>query len=220
MKLKNLLSKIEKYFREVSVVIIGISITLLAGHWITNRNAHRNMELSMNAIKIELERNAISFEDYARRLHRITRYSQYVSSVADSRLLNIDSVRYYSINSPDGGIGWGNLVREVVFTKNAFEMFKSLGYMRHMTDRQQLETLWEIYNDMENMQRHFDHAIALYNELLIYELQLIAEGKGTHGGSNTMFFFFNLGAPPAMEKGAKMMAERIRDVLLQLKERN
>lgn len=220
MNSKTLLSKIGKYCREVSVVIIGISITLFASHQITNRNIQRNMELGMNAIKIELERNAIAFEDYARRLHRLTRYSQYVRSVAHPRYLNMDSVNYFAVNCADGGIGWGNLSREVVFTTSAFEMFQNLGYMRHMADREQLEILWGIYSDMENVQRFFDDAIRMYNELSLQELQRIEEGRGTHGRANTMFTFFSLGKAYGMESWSREMAARIRDVLSQLKERN
>ena len=49
--------KVGKYLREISVVVIGVAITLSASFWINNRNDKRDMNLYLYAIKLELDEN-------------------------------------------------------------------------------------------------------------------------------------------------------------------
>ena len=56
-KLKISMSKFGKFDREVSVVVIGVAITLTATLWINKKNEKRDMALYLNAMKIELDEN-------------------------------------------------------------------------------------------------------------------------------------------------------------------
>ena len=55
--------KIGKFLREIAVIVIGVAITLSASYWITNKNAERDMDLYLNAIRIELEENIRTLEE-------------------------------------------------------------------------------------------------------------------------------------------------------------
>jgi len=53
LKLKQL--KIGNYFRELSVVIIGVAVTLYASNAITNAKAQKDLHIQLNAVYAELE---------------------------------------------------------------------------------------------------------------------------------------------------------------------
>ncbi|MDR3287280.1 MAG: hypothetical protein LBT27_07550, partial [Prevotellaceae bacterium] len=47
--------KIGNYFRELSVVIIGVAVTLFASNAITNAKAQKDLNIQLNAVYAELE---------------------------------------------------------------------------------------------------------------------------------------------------------------------
>jgi len=174
-KSKKSMPKIGIFFREIAVVVLGVAITLSVGVWINNRSVKRDVVLSLNAIKVELEKNAFAFEDYAKRLHKSTRYYDYLQ-LHDEKSISQDSIKYYS-RTDEYGIGWGEFTAETVLVKSAFEMLKTSGIMRHISNKKLLETIWEIYSKMENSQKYLDDAFQLKKELAIDELK-IQKGKG------------------------------------------
>jgi hypothetical protein len=207
-KPKILMPKIGIFFREVAAVVLGVAITLSVGVWINNRSVKRDVALSLNAIKVELERNAIAFENYAKRLNRSTKYCNYVLS-NDENSISQDSIRYYS-NTDDDGIGWGDVTAVTVLIKNAFEMLKTSGIMRHISDKELLENIWEIYSKMENVQKFLDDAFQVKKELAITELQT-QKGKGN--ATIPMLVFYSLSASYWMEWFCRDMSEEIKKVL-------
>ena len=206
---KTSMSKIGKYLREVSVVVIGVAITFVASNAISNRNEKREMALSLNAITIELERNVIAFEDYARRLQKSANYQLYIHS-HDEKSISEDSILYYALSGPDG-IGWGNTTQETVLIRDAFDMFKTLGNMRYVTNKEVLVSIWEIYSEMENAQRVFDGIMQMKNELSINEM-LRMEEKATV----PLRLFYSLGATSTMISRCNMISARIKEVLSKL----
>ncbi|MDR0206006.1 MAG: hypothetical protein LBI45_01945, partial [Bacteroidales bacterium] len=71
-------NKFVKYFREVSVVVIGVAITLFASYRLGINNEKRDMTLYLNTVKMELEEN-IKILDTARlKLQISVNYSQYL----------------------------------------------------------------------------------------------------------------------------------------------
>jgi hypothetical protein len=207
-KSKKSMSKIGIFFREIAVVVLGVAITLSVGVWINSRSVKRDVALSLNAIKVELEKNAIAFEDYAKRLHKSTRYYCYLQ-LHDEKSISQDSIRYYSYSDEDG-IGWGEFTAETVLVKNAFEMLKTSGIMRHISNKKQLETIWEIYSKMENSQKCLDDIFQLKKELAIDELK-IQKGKGN--ATVPMLVFYSLGASYGTERYSRNTSEEIRKVL-------
>jgi hypothetical protein len=197
-----------KYLREVSVVVIGVAITLSIGIWINNRSIKNDVALSLNAIKIELEKNADAFEWCANRLHKSTRYAYYVQS-HDEKSISRDSIEYYAMSSNDG-IGWGEINTPPIFINNAFEMLKTSGIMRYITDRELLETIWDAYRYMEYSQDFLDNAYKMKMEFRINELM-----AGTDIIPNRIFY--TLETSYWMEWQCRQVSEKLREVLLEWK---
>ena len=199
------MSKIGKYVREISVVVIGVAITLSVSYWISNKSVKKDVALSLNAIKIELERNAIAFDNYANGLHKSTKYANYVQS-HDYQSISQDSIIYYSSTDKDG-IGWGEINSQTILIKNAFEMLKTSGTMRYIADKELLGSIWEIYSEMENVQKLLDDCFQWKRELRIIELTTERNKPVPNQ------IFYSLGAPIAMERKCREISEEIRKVL-------
>jgi hypothetical protein len=57
------MKKIGKYLREISVVVIGVAVTLSASYWLGVKSEKRDIALHLHAIKMELEENAQDLGD-------------------------------------------------------------------------------------------------------------------------------------------------------------
>ena len=168
-KSKKSTNKIVKYLREVSVVVIGVAVTLSASYWITSRNEKKDMALYLNAIKLELEENIKILDDEAAYLEDWENYARYLSS-HDKNSLHPDSIRIF---------GYPRLgsVHNTIFQTSAFEMFKVSGAMRLINDKALLQSLWKAYLKMEIVKLALDTYYELKKEYLIKENQLMLEGK-------------------------------------------
>jgi hypothetical protein len=133
-----LIKKIGKYVKEVSVVVIGIALTLSVNGWITDRNERRNMESFLHAVKIELETN-LELLEWSNKLlvQPAVRYANYLESLGGNPP-NLDSLRYHIPNVIDNHDSF-------MFLTSAFEMFKISGYMRLIDDRELLLSIWNTY---------------------------------------------------------------------------
>jgi len=137
------MSKIGKYTREVSVVVIGVAITLSITLWISKKNEKRDMALYLNAIKIELEENITTIELMIDYLQPDIEYENYLAT-HDKKLLNEDTLGYYANY---------NCYRfyDYALKTNAFEMFKSSGVMRLMDDKELLLSIWNEYESVTSL---------------------------------------------------------------------
>jgi len=128
-----------KYFREVSVVVIGVAVTLAASHYITKKNEKRDIHLYLNAIKIELEENVNVLDSAILYFTSEAAYSNYlIQNDVDS--LDADSIIQYSSTF--------FIDRKFSLKMNAFEMFKTSGIMRLLEDKELMQSLWKIYGDI------------------------------------------------------------------------
>jgi len=128
-----------KYFREVSVVVIGVAVTLAASHYLTKKNEKRDIHLYLNAIKIELEENVNVLDSAILYFTSEAAYSNYlIQNDVDS--LDADSIIQYSSTF--------FIDRKFSLKMNAFEMFKTSGIMRLLEDKELMQLLWEIYGDI------------------------------------------------------------------------
>jgi hypothetical protein len=166
--------KIGKYLREISVVVIGVAITLSVSFWITNKSEKKDLALYLNAIKMELEENAENFDFYAQWLKKSVRYANYLNS-NDKKSLNKDSLSYYSFTD-DAGCGYMNTnsITSQLFMTNAFEMFKNSGAMRKITDKELLMSIWRTYTYLEYAVGVFDRSFLIKQEEAMREQELIA----------------------------------------------
>jgi hypothetical protein len=55
IKTKTLIIKIGKYLRKLSIVVVGIAITLYVNNYLTTRTKKKDMALYLNAVKMELK---------------------------------------------------------------------------------------------------------------------------------------------------------------------
>ena len=148
-KSKISIKKAGKYLREISVVVIGVAITLSASYWITSRNAERDMTLYLNAIKMELEENINSFEEYKKNLLQPSiNYSNYLRS-HEKKSLNLDSLIFYR-----NATAFNNT--PITIKANALDMFKSSGNMRLVKDKKLLLSLWESYAKLDELKQGFE----------------------------------------------------------------
>ncbi len=169
--------KIGKYFREISVVIIGVAVTLSASHWISEKNEKKNMKLYLNTMKTELELNAKNFDYYAKWLQKSVRYAEYLKA-NDKKNLNRDSLRYYSYTDIDG-CGYMNFSPWSIhsFITNAFEMFKISSVMSQLSDKELLMHIWNAYTYLEYTRQRIDNNFRMKEDEVMKELELIADGK-------------------------------------------
>jgi len=145
VKQKLSISKIGKYLREISVVVIGVAITLSASYWISKMGEKRDFNLFLNAVKLELAENIQYIHaEQKRLLSKEFEYANYLKS-HEKHQLHQDTIKYYVIN------GYAAHMEIIAFRKAAFEMFKSSGAMRLMRNKELMQNVWEAYF---LMQRH------------------------------------------------------------------
>jgi hypothetical protein len=170
----NSIEKIGKYLREISVVVIGVAITLFASFWITDRNEKREMSLHLAAIKLELEEN-LSMLDATNHylIQPAVKYANFLRS-HDKKSLNLDSLRYY-VNS-----GTIYNASSITIKTNAFDMFKTSGNMRLVTNKELLLSIWDSYAILVEAKSNFDK----HSEMKMEEMKK---------------YFFNYGNNPSDE---------------------
>ena len=71
-KSKKTIRPIVKYFRELSIVVVGVAITVGIGLFVNNSNNRKDQKQYLNAIKLELEENAKQFDYITLLLVRLT----------------------------------------------------------------------------------------------------------------------------------------------------
>jgi hypothetical protein len=156
-KIKNSKKEIGKYFREVSVVVIGVAITLSVSFRISQWNDKRDMTLYLNAVNLELEENLQILDKEALYLEDWENYAKYLYSL-DKKSIPEDSIR--TIGYP--GLG---AIHNIVFQTSAFEMFKGSGAMRLLNDKELLQSIWGTYLNLERVKSTLD----LYYQLKMDE---------------------------------------------------
>jgi len=135
-KTKTSIKKISEISREIFVVVIGVGITLSASYWITNRKEKSDMTLYLNTIKLELTENKKALDEIEQHLQKSYNYTRYLSS-HNKKSLNADSIRFYSDTYFE--------VYPLTLKTNAFEMFKTSGNMRFVSDKELLLSIWDTY---------------------------------------------------------------------------
>ena len=139
MKKPNLSTKtIVRYIRDFSIVVAGIAVTLYVNYKVTNQGEKRDMNLYLNAIKLELEENIKQLDKAVESFQNDLKYQEYLRT-HDKKHLNKDSLESYSSTYFS--------IRIFPFKTNAFEMFKFSGTMRLIADKELLLSIWEVYDD-------------------------------------------------------------------------
>jgi hypothetical protein len=183
MKNKKPLRKIRVYFRELSIITIGVAITLVISAWISSVNNRKDLKLYLNAVKLELEENKAHFENHRSFLQHSVNYANYLIST-DIKSLNIDSVnRYMHII---------HFYTVFPLQTSAFEMFKISGMMRLIDDKKLLQSLWRTYNQLGEI-KHFLEEIMKYKKD-----ESVREMHSSFNPPAPMYYFFIYNMPQIM----------------------
>ncbi len=153
MKLKNTLKGFGKYFREVSVVIVGIAITFTLSDWIGSRNERKDLERYLDAVKMELEGNLKIVEKEIAYFHQGKELARYLASHKSGEV-RLDSIEKYNRDSYGSRIIQNTHI--FPYKKTAFEMFKVSGDMRLLNDKALLTAIWDTYDQLEEMKNDHD----------------------------------------------------------------
>ena len=162
------INKIGKYIRELSVVVVGIAITVSLGILVNNSNNKKDLELYLNAVKLELQQNIEDIEDQIELMQESVKYADYLKA-HNKKSLNSDSIMSYA--------NAFYTVQSITFKTYAFEMLKLSGTMRLMDDKELLFSLWEAYTNMDALKSLLEMGIQLKFEEMKKELPMIADGK-------------------------------------------
>jgi len=199
------MKRIGKYLREVSVVVIGVAITVGIGLWVNNNNIKKDQKQYLSAIILELKDNAENFDDYAKMLQKSVGYSNYLHSLHDITSINKDSIDYYAT----GSTGWGNWDPVTLYNEDAFEMFKTSGAMRQIEDKELLLSIWKVYHVMKNVQNSIDNDLQYKKEVAMME---------NHNDIVRMERFYINNVPYTMKYRCELAAEFIRETVSKLEQ--
>ena len=203
-------NKIVKYLREVSVVVIGVAITLSASYLITRSSEKRDMRLYMEAIKIELEENTKIINKTINYLKPTVNYSAYLRS-HNKKSLNKDSINNY--------LHACFYVESFIFKKNAFETFKSSGMMRLISNKELLLAIWDMYDKLIILKQYIDEYETRRWNYMEKEIPLIenVEELSKHDYI-FMYDFYKIEYSEGILIESEQVLKKIKEVLLKLEE--
>jgi len=148
MSLKNKFKESGKLFRDVMVVVIGIAITFSLNTWISKKNEMKEVQQYLNAVKMELEINLKTVENFSIYHLKARNLSNYLESCKPDAY-QLDSLNYY----------WEVIILNYNFfpITSAFEMFKYSGAMRLLKDKEFLASVWYMYGHFEFLKISIDN---------------------------------------------------------------
>ena len=194
--------KIAKYFSDISVIVIGVAITLSVSHWLSIRSEKKDLALYLNAVQLELEENLNSLNHIQQWLEPNVRYSTYVHT-HPRKSLNRDTLEKYR------NVAY-SLEQFYSFKNSAFEMFKNSGTMRLISDKDLLLLLWNVYQHLDGLNKALDWYFQIKTEELKKEFPIVFDG-GTV--DVPMWFFYVTGTPllmvPPVERTISLSQEML-----------
>ena len=139
-KIKFQMFKIVKYLRELSVIIIGIAVTVLTGLWINDRNNTQDIGLYLENIKMELQNNLDDISMVKKYYGFASIYSNYLTT-HKMQNLEPDTLSYYN--------GLTKSLPFFTYKTSAFDMLKASGMMRLIKDKSKVKSIWDCYDQLE-----------------------------------------------------------------------
>lgn len=135
--------KLGNYFRELSIVIIGVAVTLFVGNVITGVKEKKDLRLHLVAIYNELEYNfkeINSITEYNENTQLLRKYL--LESVENPQSGTNDSIRKYE------KVAWMSYWFE--YKKDAYDMFVNSGAMKLLDNRELLLDITASYSMLES----------------------------------------------------------------------
>ena len=204
-KPKKKISKVWKYLREVSVVVLGVAITLTTSVLIQDYKDNKALNHSLEAVILELETNIKSLEYCIESWQRSVGYATYLQS-NDMKKLNMDSIRS----------GYGNDVyynrHFFSYSSDAFEMFKNSGILRLIRDQQVQLSLWRAYSELNTLKQILDESSNFKSE----EIKKDAFNASRELIIPMYNFYAKTGISGEMVKTSKETSETLKEIVLKL----
>lgn len=152
--------KVVKYLRELSIVIIGVAVTLAASSIVNDFKEKRDLKQQLNIIHAELESNVERLDgliDFYGRHGKLSNFL--IESIENPQTGTIDSINKYS-----------SIIGEIypfTYKRGAYDMFLNSGAAKLLTDRNLLLDITESYTMLEIIKGDYDK----YVEMKIIEIQ-------------------------------------------------
>lgn len=149
------------YIRELSIVIVGVAVTLYTGNIVNNIKEKKDLNLQLNAIYLELEDNlqrVQELSEYYKTTEKFRHFLHEEFNDPEQKELN-DSIQKYTYI-----IG---KINPFIYKKGAFEMFMSSGAMKSLSNKKLLLDITEVYAMLETIKEDYDR----YSALKIQEIQ-------------------------------------------------
>jgi len=144
--------RINNYFREVSVVIIGVAVTLLAGTIVNNIKETKDLNLQLALVHAELEDNLIRIDKVLAYYETHLKLGRFLAESLENPRPDLND----SINRYKKTIG---IVIPFAYKRGAYDMFLNSGAMKLLTDRKQLLNITESYALLEEaVQEHVQYS--------------------------------------------------------------
>ena len=213
-KIKISIRPIVKYFRELSIVVLGVAITVGIGFWMNNNNLKKDQKQYLDTIKLELEENVKQFDYLTQWFQKSLNYAMYLH-FTDKKSLDKDTLYYYSQTDNDGcGYLFTGSMTAFIST-NAFEMYKSSGAMRQMKNKEKLQIIWEAYARIEMAQANIDKYFRIKEDEVMRYARLKEEGEII---DVPMQVFYTSGMPHEMVRWSRQTSQIIKETLSKLEE--
>jgi hypothetical protein len=129
-----------KYLRELSVVVTGIAITLIASDRISNSNEKKDLHRYLSAVKIELEENLEIVKEKREFYQKSAQFGYYLRSRKIDEAETDSFIKYSDIT---GHIFF------LTYKSSSFEMLKVSGVMRLIKDKALLNAIIDCYAMLE-----------------------------------------------------------------------
>ncbi|MDR0970347.1 MAG: hypothetical protein LBM67_07420 [Lentimicrobiaceae bacterium] len=157
--------KIVSYFRELSVVVIGVAITFFANNLITEFKEKNDLNQQLKAIYMELADNMEKIDDLLVHYEKVNRLkAALLEFVENPQQQNRDSVNKYAYIL--------GKVEAFSYKKGAYEMFLNSGAMKLLVNRKHLLDITESYNMLEILKEEHDRYTNLQTKQIekLYDL--------------------------------------------------
>ncbi len=157
MKTKDAFKNGTKYFRELSVVVVGIIITFGLSNWIGNRNEKKDVQRYLEAVKVELEDNLVIVKRQFEFYDQTGKLARYLLSDEPEKLRADSLAKYEKIRG---------YIDYMTYKTSSFEMLKSSGAMRLVKNKELLKSMIDCYRLMEYTKNAADkYTDTKWNEL-------------------------------------------------------
>lgn len=162
-----------RYLRELSIVIIGVAVTLFASNIIVNIKEQKDLDTQINAIYAELIDNQELVDKLIADYNAHNRLKELLTQTLDKSVtINKDTMDFYIRN-----VG---KMTPFTYKKGAYEMFLNSGTMKLMKDRGLLMDITECYLILETTKeahtKHIEMKTQEVMKLFAHDTDFIVKG--------------------------------------------